>query len=79
MTNCLSVLPTSHDQCFFYSHMTKKLFAFAKGECAAESADNVVFQEALLGGHLYQMALKVRFPKALMCKVPFLFQFYSSQ
>ena len=39
--------------------MTKKLFDFAKGKCAAESADNPMFQEVLLGGHLYQMVLKV--------------------
>jgi DNA-directed RNA polymerase I subunit RPA2 len=39
--------------------ITKKLFSFAKGECAAESADNPMFQEILLGGHLYQMVLAV--------------------
>ena len=39
--------------------MTRKVFAFAKGECCAESADNPAFQEVLLGGHLYQMILKV--------------------
>ena len=39
--------------------MTQKLFAFAKGECAAESPDNPMFQEALLGGHLFLMVLKV--------------------
>ena len=39
--------------------MTRKLFAFAKGECAAESADNPMFQELLLGGQLYGMILKV--------------------
>ncbi|XP_041365759.1 DNA-directed RNA polymerase I subunit RPA2-like [Gigantopelta aegis] len=41
-------------------YMTKKLFAFAKGECAAESADNPMNQELLLGGHLYLMVLKER-------------------
>jgi DNA-directed RNA polymerase beta subunit len=40
-------------------YMTRKLFSFAKGECCAESADNPMFQEVLLGGHLYQKALKV--------------------
>lgn len=40
--------------------MTKKLFAFAKGECAAESADNPMTQEVLLAGHLYLMVVKVR-------------------
>lgn len=39
--------------------MTQKLFAFAKGGCAAESADNPMNQEVLLGGHLYLMVLKV--------------------
>ncbi|XP_013402434.1 DNA-directed RNA polymerase I subunit RPA2 [Lingula anatina] len=39
-------------------YMTRKLFAFAKGECAAESADNPMFQEVLLGGHLFLMVLK---------------------
>ncbi|XP_064648156.1 DNA-directed RNA polymerase I subunit RPA2-like [Lineus longissimus] len=37
--------------------MTRKLYTFAKGECSAESADNPMFQEILLGGHLYQMVL----------------------
>ena len=39
--------------------MTKKLFSFAKGECAAESGDSPMVQEILLPGHLYQMVLKV--------------------
>ena len=39
--------------------MTRKVFAFAKGECCQESADNPAFQEVLLGGHLYQMILTV--------------------
>ncbi|XP_061179833.1 DNA-directed RNA polymerase I subunit RPA2-like [Saccostrea echinata] len=39
-------------------YMTRKVFAFAKGECAAESADNPMFQELLLGGQLYGMILK---------------------
>ena len=38
--------------------MIRKLFSFAKGQCAAESADNPMFQEVLLAGHLYQMVLK---------------------
>jgi hypothetical protein len=40
--------------------MTRKLYAFAKGECAAEISDNPMFQELLLGGQLYGMILKVR-------------------
>ena len=43
--------------------MTRKVFAFAKGECCAESADNPAFQEVLLGGHLYMMLLKVEHVK----------------
>lgn len=39
--------------------MTRKLFAFAKGECCAESPDNPAFQEVLVGGHLYQLVLQV--------------------
>ncbi|XP_056008154.1 DNA-directed RNA polymerase I subunit RPA2-like isoform X2 [Ostrea edulis] len=39
-------------------YMTRKLYAFAKGECAAENADNPMFQELLLGGQLYGMILK---------------------
>ncbi|XP_064598141.1 LOW QUALITY PROTEIN: DNA-directed RNA polymerase I subunit RPA2-like [Liolophura sinensis] len=39
-------------------YMTQKLFVFAKGGCATESADNPMNQEVLLGGHLYLMVLK---------------------
>lgn len=39
--------------------MIRKLFAFSKGECAAESADSPANQELLLGGHLYLAVLKV--------------------
>ncbi|XP_071158237.1 DNA-directed RNA polymerase I subunit RPA2-like isoform X2 [Mytilus edulis] len=38
--------------------MIRKLFAFSKGECAAESADSPANQELLLGGHLYLAVLK---------------------
>ncbi|KAK3108488.1 hypothetical protein FSP39_008990 [Pinctada imbricata] len=51
---------------FLLSHMTRKLFAFAKGECAAESADNPMFQEVLLGGHLYLMVLKEKIENWLL-------------
>ncbi len=40
--------------------MARKLFAFVRGECAAENADSPSNQEILLAGHLYQMVLKVR-------------------
>ncbi|XP_060606086.1 DNA-directed RNA polymerase I subunit RPA2-like, partial [Ruditapes philippinarum] len=39
-------------------YMTRKLFDFAKGKCAAENGDSPMFQEVLLGGHLFQMYLK---------------------
>ena len=41
--------------------MARKLYAFASGECMAESADSPMNQEILLGGHLYLMVLKVCF------------------
>jgi len=41
--------------------MTRKLYSFAAGQCAMESPDNIMFHEALLSGHLYQMVLKVSF------------------
>lgn len=42
-----------------FSYMTQKLFAFATGKCGEESADNPMFQELLLSGHLMQLVLKV--------------------
>lgn len=39
--------------------MTQKLFTFAKGGCAEESADNPMNQELLLSGHLILLVLKV--------------------
>ena len=41
--------------------MARKLYAFASGECMAESADSPMNQEILLGGHFYLMVLKVCF------------------
>ena len=53
----------SCNPCFFFvffdRYMVRKLFAYAKGECCMENADNPMFQELLLGGHLYLMVLKV--------------------
>ena len=43
----------------FQRFMAKKLYAFASGECMAESADSPMNQEILLGGHFYLMVLKV--------------------
>ncbi|KAL3881452.1 hypothetical protein ACJMK2_027894, partial [Sinanodonta woodiana] len=47
-------------------YMTQKLFAFAKGECSAESSDNPMNQEILLGGHLYLMVLKEKLESWLL-------------
>ena len=52
-------LSSEEDKFNILVYMTRKLFDFAKGRCAAESADNPMFQEVLLGGHLYLMVLKV--------------------
>ncbi len=41
--------------------MTHKLFALASGKCCPESSDSPANQEVLLGGHLYLMAIKVRY------------------
>ncbi|XP_070550165.1 DNA-directed RNA polymerase I subunit RPA2-like [Ptychodera flava] len=38
--------------------MVRKLFSFARGECAADNTDSPMNQEVLLGGHLYLMYLK---------------------
>ncbi|XP_052801585.1 DNA-directed RNA polymerase I subunit RPA2-like [Mya arenaria] len=46
-------------------HMTRKLFDFAKGRCAVESVDSPMFQEVLLGGHLYQMLVKAKLEQYL--------------
>eukprot|EP00105_Crassostrea_gigas_P025965 XP_011446725.1 PREDICTED: DNA-directed RNA polymerase I subunit RPA2 [Crassostrea gigas] len=56
---CICVhLDNNIDKFHLLVYMTRKLFAFAKGECASESADNPMFQELLLGGQLYGMILK---------------------
>ena len=52
-------LSSEEDKFNILVYMTRKLFDFAKGRCSAESADNPMFQEVLLGGHLYLMVLKV--------------------
>ena len=57
---CICIhLHSNRDKFNILVYMTQKLFAYAKNECATESADNPMFQEALLGGHLYLMVLKV--------------------
>ena len=40
--------------------MICKLFALVTKQCQADSADSVMNQEVLLGGHLYLMVLKER-------------------
>ena len=42
-----------------FRFMVRKLYAFTQGKCAEESADSPMMQEVLLGGHLYNMMLKV--------------------
>ncbi len=44
--------------------MVQKLFTHAKGGCCTENADSPMFQEVLLGGHLYLMVLKVTLLKS---------------
>ena len=39
--------------------MAQKLFDLANDKCAIETPDNPMLQEVLLGGHLYQIVLKV--------------------
>ncbi|XP_075920649.1 DNA-directed RNA polymerase I subunit RPA2 [Petromyzon marinus] len=46
--------------------MTRKLFAFAKGECAPENPDSLSTQEVLTSGHLYLMMLKEKMEGWLM-------------
>lgn len=43
----------------FFRLMSQKLFALANDKCAIETPDNPMLQEVLLGGHLYQIVLKV--------------------
>ena len=60
LRECVCIhLDSDMDKFNILVYMTRKLFAFAKGECANESADNPANQEVLLGGHLYLMTLKV--------------------
>lgn len=46
--------------------MTRKLFAFAKGKCAAESPDNPMFHEVLTSGQFFQMVLKEKLQQWLV-------------
>ncbi|XP_069110170.1 LOW QUALITY PROTEIN: DNA-directed RNA polymerase I subunit RPA2-like [Argopecten irradians] len=56
---CIAIhLESNTDKFNLLLYMTRKLFAFARGECAEESADNTMYQEVLLGGHLYCMVIK---------------------
>lgn len=40
--------------------MTRKLCAFAKGECMEDNPDSLMNQEVLTAGQLFLMFLKVR-------------------
>ncbi|KAL4221906.1 DNA-directed RNA polymerase I subunit RPA2 [Mactra antiquata] len=53
-------LSNKEDKFNLLVYMTRKLFDFAKGRCAYENGDSPMFQEVLLGGHLFQMVLKDR-------------------
>ncbi|XP_018361298.1 PREDICTED: DNA-directed RNA polymerase I subunit RPA2 isoform X2 [Trachymyrmex cornetzi] len=56
---CISIhLEEPTDKFHLLVFMTKKLFTFANNKCAIESADAVMMQECLLGGHLYLQVLK---------------------
>ena len=43
----------------WFRYMTRKLYSFVNGECIAEVPDNIMFQEVLTSGYLYQMLLVV--------------------
>lgn len=57
--HCIAThLDDDNDKFNLLIFMTKKLFAVAKGECAVESSDSAMNQEALLSGHIYLAVLK---------------------
>nr|KAG5708313.1 hypothetical protein BaRGS_034344 [Batillaria attramentaria] len=51
---------------YYKGYMTQKLFSFAQGRCAEESADNPMNQELLLSGHLVLMVLKEKLESWLL-------------
>ena len=44
----------------FFSLMIQKLLSVVGGKCMADSVDSPMNQEALLGGHLFLIVLKVQ-------------------
>lgn len=59
---CVAIHLTSNiDKFNLLVFMTRKLFAFAKGECAPENPDNPMFHEIFLSGHIYFTLLLERF------------------
>ncbi|CAG2114981.1 unnamed protein product, partial [Medioppia subpectinata] len=51
---CVAIhLNSNQDKFNLLIFMTRKLFAFAKGECAQENPDNPMFHEIFLSGHVY--------------------------
>ena len=45
--------------------MTRKLYAYIQGECAAESPDDISMQEASLGGHTFLQYVKEQLQDSL--------------
>ena len=59
LLKCILIhLDDYNDKYNFIVFMTKKLFQAAQGKIKLESADSVMMQELLLGGHLYQKLFK---------------------
>ncbi|KAL7889768.1 hypothetical protein AOLI_G00020260 [Acnodon oligacanthus] len=59
LDECLCIhLKSDVEKFYMLCLMTRKLFAFAKGECQEENADSLMCQEVLTPGQLYLMFLK---------------------
>ncbi|KAL8613329.1 hypothetical protein ACOMHN_052569 [Nucella lapillus] len=59
LKQCICVhLQNNRDKFNMMIYMTRKLLAFAQGQCCEESADNPMNQELLLSGHLMLMMLR---------------------
>ncbi|KAK7499458.1 hypothetical protein BaRGS_00009433 [Batillaria attramentaria] len=67
MLQCICIhLASNEDKFNNLVYMTQKLFSFAQGRCAEESADNPMNQELLLSGHLVLMVLKEKLESWLL-------------
>ncbi|XP_077978209.1 DNA-directed RNA polymerase I subunit RPA2-like [Glandiceps talaboti] len=67
LKQCICIhLNNDNDKFNILVFMVRKLFSFAKGECAAENLDSPMNQEVLLGGHLYLMYLKEKLESWLL-------------